>query len=67
MERFLNKEQYYGQLLESISEKEQRLEALKEEKERVEKNYQNILYQSEEMNEEKSQVSQVSEHEFLVI
>lgn len=25
VERFLNKEQYYGQLLESISEKEQKL------------------------------------------
>lgn len=33
----------------------------------MEKNYQEILYQSEEMNEEKSKIGEVSEHEFLVI
>ena len=63
IDRFLNKEQYYGQLLESISEKEERLEALKEEREQVEKEYQETLYKNEEMDEEKIKSNNsISEH-----
>lgn len=51
IDKFLGREETYGLLLESISEKENRLEEIKQERDQLEKNYSDTVYKSEEIME----------------
>lgn len=51
IDKFMNRQETYGMLLESINEKEQRLEEIKQEREDLQKSYGNTVQKSDEIIE----------------